>query len=143
MLFRVSLILVFFFLMIRRPPRSTRTDTLFPYTTLFRSGRDFLLAQVKARLPAGTELSWSLAEGPARGPLVMHDVRFVQKTCPQEGGEPVPYGQCPEPGTLAFSAPRIVIAPALRPLPGKPLRLDTRICHCARPRLPTPPSPLQ
>src|SRR3546814_5032099 len=29
--------LYFFFLMIRRPPRSTRTDTLFPYTTLFRS----------------------------------------------------------------------------------------------------------
>src|SRR3546814_4956552 len=29
----------FFFLMIRRPPRSTRTDTLFPYTTLFRSSR--------------------------------------------------------------------------------------------------------
>src|SRR3546814_15807510 len=28
----------FFFLMIRRPRRSTRTDTLFPYTTLFRSG---------------------------------------------------------------------------------------------------------
>src|SRR3546814_20933547 len=28
-----------FFLMIRRPPRSTRTDTLFPYTTLFRSDR--------------------------------------------------------------------------------------------------------
>src|SRR3546814_19499436 len=27
----------FFFLMIRRTPRSTRTDTLFPYTTLFRS----------------------------------------------------------------------------------------------------------
>src|SRR3546814_18629466 len=30
---------VLFFLMIRRPPRSTRTDTLFPYTTLFRSAR--------------------------------------------------------------------------------------------------------
>src|SRR3546814_1539297 len=29
--------LAVFFLMIRRPPRSTRTDTLFPYTTLFRS----------------------------------------------------------------------------------------------------------
>src|SRR3546814_2314389 len=29
-----------FFLMIRRPPRSTRTDTLFPYTTLFRSDQD-------------------------------------------------------------------------------------------------------
>src|SRR3546814_19289817 len=33
----VLLLLVFFFLMIRRPPSSTRTDTLFPYTTLFRS----------------------------------------------------------------------------------------------------------
>src|SRR3546814_5446502 len=33
----VSCICMFFFLMIRRPPRSTRTDTLFPYTTLFRS----------------------------------------------------------------------------------------------------------
>src|SRR3546814_15097362 len=31
------LITVCFFLMIRRPPGSTRTDTLFPYTTLFRS----------------------------------------------------------------------------------------------------------
>src|SRR3546814_12872043 len=30
-------ICILFFLMIRRPPRSTRTDTLFPYTTLFRS----------------------------------------------------------------------------------------------------------
>src|SRR3546814_3529164 len=30
-------VIYIFFLMIRRPPRSTRTDTLFPYTTLFRS----------------------------------------------------------------------------------------------------------
>src|SRR3546814_11066457 len=34
---RCSCCSFFFFLMIRRPPRSTRTDTLFPYTTLFRS----------------------------------------------------------------------------------------------------------
>src|SRR3546814_3546557 len=33
----VSISVFVFFLMIRRPPRSTRTDTLFPYTTLFRS----------------------------------------------------------------------------------------------------------
>src|SRR3546814_6872738 len=32
---------MFFFLMIRRPPRSTRTDTLFPYTTLFRSAEGY------------------------------------------------------------------------------------------------------
>src|SRR3546814_12274969 len=34
---------VFFFLMRRRPPRSTRTDTLFPYTTLFRSHQGAVL----------------------------------------------------------------------------------------------------
>src|SRR3546814_14432826 len=33
----MSMMFLFFFLMLRRPPRSTRTDTLFPYTTLFRS----------------------------------------------------------------------------------------------------------
>src|SRR3546814_5484373 len=43
-----------FFLMIRRPPRSTRTDTLFPYTTLFRSG-DKLEG-------GGHEMSWSGGE---------------------------------------------------------------------------------
>src|SRR3546814_16720560 len=35
---------IFFFLMQRRPPRSTRTDTLLPYTTLFRSARLGLVA---------------------------------------------------------------------------------------------------
>src|SRR3546814_9227148 len=38
--------------MIRRPPRSTRTDTLFPYTTLFRSHRDFVEIDV-VDLPLG------------------------------------------------------------------------------------------
>src|SRR3546814_19692772 len=45
-----------FFLMIRRPPRSTRTDTLFPYTTLFRSDeRDRLLDRISAQ--AGVDIS--------------------------------------------------------------------------------------
>src|SRR3546814_2720421 len=42
-----SICYMFLFLMIRRPPRSTRTDTLFPYTTLFRSscfGEEALIA---------------------------------------------------------------------------------------------------
>src|SRR3546814_1063824 len=46
----------FFFFMIRRPPRSTRTDTLFPYTTLVRSPRARRQASAAARrshLPAG------------------------------------------------------------------------------------------
>src|SRR3546814_15088822 len=38
----------FFFLMIRRPPRSTRTDTLFPYTTLFRSCHDAEQSAIRA-----------------------------------------------------------------------------------------------
>src|SRR3546814_13516169 len=35
-----------FVIMIRRPPRSTRTDTLFPYTTLFRSALGDTLARM-------------------------------------------------------------------------------------------------
>src|SRR3546814_9544048 len=42
-----SFISSFFFLMIRRPPRSTRTDTLFPYTTLFRSARRLRLGPME------------------------------------------------------------------------------------------------
>src|SRR3546814_7810904 len=41
---------VVYFLMIRRPPRSTRTDTLFPYTTLFRS--------------SGVATAWARGAGP-------------------------------------------------------------------------------
>src|SRR3546814_4098192 len=61
-----SVAISFFFLMIRRPPRSTRTDTLFPYTTLFRS----LIGR------------WRLVE------YVAHD-RFVEGTAARiaEGGE--------------------------------------------------------
>src|SRR3546814_2587201 len=47
----LSVFYVVFFLMIRRPPRSTRTDTLVPYTTLFRSAGEranFAEAQVRA-----------------------------------------------------------------------------------------------
>src|SRR3546814_6128666 len=52
-LFRLSISIVLLFLRIRQPPRSTRTDTLFPYTTLFRSG------------PPG-----QVRLGPRRGPVV-------------------------------------------------------------------------
>src|SRR3546814_14625248 len=41
--------------MIRRPPRSTRTDTLFPYTTLFRSILRPIQAAIRAR---GDEAAW-------------------------------------------------------------------------------------
>src|SRR3546814_2427457 len=42
--------------MIRRPPRSTRTDTLFPYTTLFRSG-------ARSRETLSPLTDWETGEG--------------------------------------------------------------------------------
>src|SRR3546814_11527939 len=53
------LLYLFFFLMIRRPPRSTRTDTLFPYTTLFRS---------PARTPCASRLPSSRTSAASAGP---------------------------------------------------------------------------
>src|SRR3546814_4491729 len=47
--------------MIRRPPRSTRTDTLFPYTTLFRSHDD--VAALTGEQPALVEQEIAVGEG--------------------------------------------------------------------------------
>src|SRR3546814_18667190 len=52
-----SLSCFFYFLMIRRPPRSTRTDTLFPYTTLFRSRAQGAAAAGPRAHPPGRERS--------------------------------------------------------------------------------------
>src|SRR3546814_4995281 len=57
-----------FFLMRRRPPRSTRTDTLFPYTTLFRSNKLYVEIEnpavataanprAQAAIPGGSNVS--------------------------------------------------------------------------------------
>src|SRR3546814_14087205 len=59
------------FLMIRRPPRSTRTDTLFPYTTLFRSKRRHSFRTAMAPLPPMPPApplppaAWTSADGKA------------------------------------------------------------------------------
>src|SRR3546814_14099552 len=57
--FYVVCLRFFCFLMLRRPPRSTRTDTLFPYTTLFRSSGSATLSltpgsSVSIAQPTGT-----------------------------------------------------------------------------------------
>src|SRR3546814_4775222 len=49
----------FFFLMIRRPPRSTRTDTLFPYTTLFRSSARSTTGSTSTSRAARSPPSWA------------------------------------------------------------------------------------
>src|SRR3546814_18243830 len=60
------------FLMIRRPPRSTRTDTLFPYTTLCRSER--LLMAVRSRLANGGQPEKPVREASA---VPSPDSRYV------------------------------------------------------------------
>src|SRR3546814_10481544 len=53
--------------MIRRPPRSTRTDTLFPYTTLFRSQRRQPPERTPAHVPrSGTQLHAHQQRSPSR-----------------------------------------------------------------------------
>src|SRR3546814_11110637 len=70
--------MLFFFLLIRRPPRSTRTDTLFPYTTLFRS-----------RLGAFGYLRLPDASGPSNGLMdQMTALRWVRQHISVFGGDP-------------------------------------------------------
>src|SRR3546814_4784766 len=69
MLFMYALNYVICCLMIRRPPRSTRTDTLFPYTTLFRASFCW-----KAAASAASR-SGVMSSGPAMSALPLHDLR--------------------------------------------------------------------
>ncbi|WP_425479696.1 translocation/assembly module TamB domain-containing protein [Pseudoxanthomonas wuyuanensis] len=69
------------------------------------AGRDVLLGQIIARLPANASLTWQRAEGPLAGPLTLYgvDLRWDQ---------------------IHFSADRVHLDPDIRPLLGKRLRLD-------------------
>src|SRR3546814_14572426 len=58
-----AFLVLLFFLMIRRPPRSTRTDTLFPYTTLFRSHAPASTVRI-----SGGERGNQTAHAPILGP---------------------------------------------------------------------------
>src|SRR3546814_12392456 len=69
---------IFFFLMIRLPPRSTRTDTLFPYTTLFRSAR--LRLRGSAHLTVGAGES---KRRPVRGRLARRSLPFASRIAQQ------------------------------------------------------------
>ena len=86
-------------------------------------GRDFLLAQIVARLPAGTTLTWQGAEGPASGPLTLHGVRFSMPRQIDPDCVPTAGASCAT-GRIVFTARTLVLDPAIRPLFGKRLRLD-------------------
>src|SRR3546814_14329090 len=74
----------FFFLMIRRPPRSTRTDTLFPYTTLFRSRVPLQHVGHSTCIPGSGDStvprSWQVAQTRARGGLEVGLFRSEEHT---------------------------------------------------------------
>src|SRR3546814_12202624 len=68
--------------MIRRPPRSTRTDTLFPYTTLFRSDADGQAEQLCTDIEIAAR-SQSVIDMEAHAPIFqnkMHDTPLRAKT---------------------------------------------------------------
>src|SRR3546814_12625563 len=82
--------------MIRRPPRSTRTDTLFPYPTLFRSAD----ADDAARPEQRPEIRRQAAEQGAKGPKArtpydqIPSVSAVRKTSEWEARKNIDDGKC-------------------------------------------------
>src|SRR3546814_3834207 len=89
--------LVVFFLMVRRPPRSTRTDTLFPYTTLFRSGP---APAHRARSQAAACLAWRSPRTRPSRPAGSPAKRFYGKDHPWLGSF----------ARIQFAAPRQAVA---------------------------------
>src|SRR3546814_14484976 len=70
--------------MIRRPPRSTRTDTLFPYTTLFRSA---ILDRASASLPARSRTGLIGRNGAGKSTLMKAMIGQIEA---DEGGIEMP-----------------------------------------------------
>src|SRR3546814_6307510 len=62
--------------MIRRPPRSTRTDTLFPFTTLFRSVIEYFFSLILADLEAASSVPKAriVADATSEGLAALRDV---------------------------------------------------------------------
>lgn len=87
-------------------------------------GRDVLLGQIAERLPAGDALTWSSAEGPASGPMILHDVRYVHRGCPDRDGKPVTWPDCKNALVTTFTAKQVMLDPMLQPLFGQKLRLE-------------------
>lgn len=87
-------------------------------------GRDVLLNQIVDRLPAGSELTWSRAEGPASGPMILHDLRYVHRGCPDKDGKPVAWPDCRTALITTFTAKRAMLDPMLQPLLGRRLRVE-------------------
>src|SRR3546814_20772799 len=88
------MIFLIFCLMLRRPPRSTRTDTLVPYPTLFRSSieqihrieKEYPLAIARARNIDARVAAFSGRHGASRIPYG-HDLQSLKRTLPMRPGD--------------------------------------------------------
>src|SRR3546814_20065327 len=120
--------------MIRRPPRSTRTDTLFPYTTLFRSPVDepCWIQRFLAASPTCHPGQASVSErepGPMavtrsdRGPILLH---FTLSLALLTGPQSKIHGLCPAPGPSMApgSRPPFPLGPAAPPSASATRRLS-------------------
>src|SRR3546814_20848367 len=98
--------------MIRRPPKSTRTDTLFPYTTLVRSQRDEEIARRHRARVEGDALHGEVgAGGVARG--VGDGARGPQRVHAASSRATVTSSK----GMMRMASPRPTICPCSWPLP--------------------------
>ena len=88
------------------------------------AGRDMLLAQIIARLPAGSSLTWKEVDGPLAGPLTLRGVDFR-------------YDQ------IHFTAERVFLDPDLRPLLRRRLQLDALEIDNATLSLPSDDEPFE
>src|SRR3546814_20518174 len=79
------LLRVLFFLMIRRPPRSTRTDTLFPYTTLFRAVVVHRFARRDRHFRERREGRCRAPAFPRSGRAIQNSVRAVSQAARGDG----------------------------------------------------------
>jgi translocation and assembly module TamB len=106
-------------------------------------GRDVLLGQIVDRLPEGDALTWSRAEGPASGPMILHDLRYVHRGCPDVEGKPIAWPGCKTALVTIFTAKRVELDPMLRPLLGRRLRLEALNVSGATLSLPESDTPFE
>src|SRR3546814_16260636 len=132
---------MFFILMIRRPPRSTRTDTLFPYTTLFRSpGRRLLYREGRPRpfpdgpAPAPPREFARPRHEPAPAPQSRRSGEYPLRCARHPGA-----GSLPIPRAPARHEPETYRRPDWSPPPRRTAPLPPWIWIRQPPRRPSPP----
>ncbi|MDQ3205891.1 MAG: hypothetical protein M3Q40_05185 [Pseudomonadota bacterium] len=105
-------------------------------------GRNVLLAQIVARLPADATLTWKDAQGPAAGPLTLRGVRFTLPRQRDPDCVPTAEASCAT-GTMVFTAQRVTVDAAIGALLSRTLRLDTLVVQGATLDLPPSDEPFR